>query len=288
MTALPIVLIAKLLLIASALLLVGALLPTRQLMSRLPPNSTRGRWYLMLAFVVFFLLGYLVYAWAFWDAHARPIDLLVPVIFLFGAGFVWLNAALSLQTVIALMRLNLLEQENIADPLTGVYNRRHLERRLKEEVASARRHGLPLSVLMLDIDHFKQINDRHGHQAGDQVLVLFAGLIKGQLREPDVVVRYGGEEFLVIAPQTAHADAICLAQRLRTHIESNAFTLPEARASGSALEIRLTCSIGVASLGEDLTQPEAIVQRADENLYRAKQAGRNRVGVDPSAGAQPG
>ena len=164
--------------LAGALVLVAAIPPTRRLIARLPKGRVRGRWYVMLAFVLLFLLGYLGYALAFWNRHERPIDLLVPVIFLLGACFVALNAVLSLQTVEALLRLSLLEKENIADPLTGVYNRRYLDRRLNEEVSRARRHGLPLTVLMLDIDHFKRINDDHGHQAGDQVLAQFADLTK--------------------------------------------------------------------------------------------------------------
>ena len=244
--------LANALVLAGALVLVAAMLPTRRLISRLPRGPVRGRWYVMLAFVVLFLLGYLGYAAAFWSRHAQTIDLLVPVIFLSGACFVALNAVLSLQTVEALLRLSLLEKENIADPLTGVYNRRYLDRRLNEEVSRARRHGLPLAVLMLDIDHFKRINDDHGHQAGDEVLAQFAALIKQQLREPDVAARYGGEEFLVIAPQTARHDALKLAERLRARIESNTFMLSVPGGPGDGVKLKLTCSIGVASLSDEI------------------------------------
>ena len=273
--------------LAGALVLVAAMPPTRRLIARLPKGRVRGRWYVMLAFVLLFLLGYLGYALAFWNRHERPIDLLVPVIFLLGACFVALNAVLSLQTVEALLRLSLLEKENIADPLTGVYNRRYLDRRLNEEVSRARRHGLPLTVLMLDIDHFKRINDDHGHQAGDQVLAQFADLTKRQLREPDLVARYGGEEFLVIAPQTTRHDALNLAERLRARIESNTFTVTDMAAQGERLEIRVTCSIGVAGLSDEIVRADMLVHCADKNMYHAKHAGRNRVNADEPAGALP-
>jgi len=227
----------------------------------------------MLALVVIFVAGYLGYAWAFWNSQTRLLDLIVPGVFFLGACFVWLTARLSLQTAVALMRISLLEQENIADPLTGVFNRRYLDRRLSEEVARARRHGLPLSILLIDIDLFKRINDGHGHQVGDQVLVSFAELVNRMLREPDILARYGGEEFMVIAPQTPHQGAVVLAERLRKRLESNSFSL-------GTLEIRLTCSIGVASMGGELDCAEKLVNAADENLYRAKREGRNRVNAD--------
>ena len=275
---------ANVLVIAGALVLVSAMVPTRRLIARLPNGSLRGHWYVILAFVWTFLVGYLGYAWISWNSHEQPVDLLVPIVFFLGACFVWLNSVLSLRTAVAMLRLSLLEQETIVDPLTGVFNRRYLDRRLNEEVARARRHGLPLSVLMLDIDHFKEINDCHGHQAGDQVLTLFAGQVQRHLREPDIVARYGGDEFLVIAPQTSRKNAIDLAERLRTGLESHRFSLHDTHTRKGILEIRVICSIGVASLSNKVTRAERLVRCADENMYRAKNDGRNRVNADePSA-----
>jgi diguanylate cyclase (GGDEF)-like protein len=233
----------------------------------------------MLVLVCVFILGYLGYAWLSRSSHTRPLDLIVPGVFFLGACFVWLTSHLSLQTAVTVMQISLLEQENISDPLTLVFNRRYLDRRLSEECARARRFGLPLSVLLLDIDHFKRINDNFGHQAGDQVLAAFAGLVKQLLREPDVVTRYGGEEFMVIATQTARPGAIDLAERLRTSIESNRFSLNNVINETS--KISLTCSIGVASLGDEIDQATKLIHSADENLYRAKHQGRNRVCADP-------
>ena len=139
-------------------------------------------------------------------------------------------------------------------------------------------------MLLLDIDHFKQINDSFGHQAGDQVLASFAGLVKDQLRAPDILTRFGGEEFVVIAPQTPHPGAVDLAERLRIAIQSNRFTLGHPASPTS--EISLTCSIGVASLTEALDQASGLLWAADKNLYRAKHEGRNRVSADPCPGEQ--
>ena len=180
------------------------------------------------------------------------------------------------------MRISLLERDSMTDPLTGVFNRRYMDLRLSEEIAKARRYRLPLCVLLLDIDHFKQINDRHGHQTGDQVLVALGKMVAPVLRETDVVTRYGGEEFLIIAPHTPLSGAIDVAERVRKRIESGDFGLPGE--PGEMAGTSVTASIGVASFGEDMDDGEKLVRAADENLYRAKQTGRNRViGGTPGA-----
>jgi diguanylate cyclase (GGDEF)-like protein len=185
------------------------------------------------------------------------------------------------------MRINLLEQEAVTDPLTGVFNRRYLDRRLHEEVARARRYSLSLSALLLDIDLFKQINDRHGHQAGDRVLLELGKMALEFLRETDVLARYGGEEFLILAPNTALDDARLVAERLRKRIEMHDFDLRSDAKGSEAL--RVTASIGVARLGDGIDTAEKLIRAADENLYRAKHEGRNRVvaGMTGSQEAAP-
>ena len=261
-----------------ALILVASLFTTRRLIVSLGQSPVRRKWHAMLVLVVIFIVCYLAYAWAFWNRQAETLDLLVPAVFFLGACFVWLTAILSLQTAVTVLRISLLEQENIADPLTGVFNRRYLDRRLHEEVTRAARHGLPLSVLLLDIDHFKRINDQYGHQAGDQALVHFSALIKKQLREQDVLARYGGEEFMVIASHTARPGAVNLADKLRDCVQANPFDWVDS-ASGR-IQIQMTCSIGVASLDVGLAEAQTLIRRSDENLYRAKGAGRNCVIAD--------
>lgn len=257
------------------LILIGSLFPVWRLIGKLPIGTVRNRWYLMAAMIALFIPSYLVYASLSWQSHTTLIDLIVPIVFFFGACFVLLTTSLSLQTAMDVMRISLLERDAVTDPLTGVYNRRHLDRRLSEEVSIALRYGLPLSVLLLDIDFFKKINDRHGHQAGDEVLVAMVKLVSKELREVDVLARYGGEEFLIIAPHTNLLDATNVAERVRKCVEAHTFSLPNGL--GGVSEIKVTVSIGVASSADGAADEERLVQVADKNLIQAKQDGRNRV-----------
>ena len=180
-----------------------------------------------------------------------------------------------LSTVATVCLENALNKERLlvhgrTDPLTGLYNRRYMECRLAEEVARSHRHNQPLSCLFMDMDHFKQVNDRHGHAAGDAVLRAVAGRITHLLRASDVAVRYGGEEFAVLLPQTGVAAARALAERLRMDL---AALEPEAPGGGP---LHVTVSVGVAELRPD-EGGDAMLQAADEALYRAKHGGRNRV-----------
>ncbi|HEV3192946.1 MAG TPA: GGDEF domain-containing protein [Polyangiaceae bacterium] len=158
------------------------------------------------------------------------------------------------------------------DALTRTYNRRYMNERLAEEIAYARRHSTRLSLMMLDLDHFKRVNDQHGHGVGDMVLRIAAAQLQRIIRKEDVLARYGGEEFLVLLRGIEHANAGILAERLRRSVESLSIPCE----SGP---LRVTVSVGVASLHEcDGNAPlEAVVQLADERLYRAKSEGRNRV-----------
>lgn len=157
------------------------------------------------------------------------------------------------------------------DPLTGACNRRQFESTLAAEIAHAKRNGLPLSILMVDIDHFKQVNDVHGHAGGDEVLKAVATVMTGQLRAGDVLARYGGEEFVILSRTTSLEQATLLAERLRHSVE----LLPVPVGPGI---LRVTLSIGVAELSEvGNAKGDELVMLADGRLYRAKHAGRNRV-----------
>jgi len=164
----------------------------------------------------------------------------------------------------------------LTDVLTGWHNRRYLERRLPEELARAARYRHPVSCLILDVDHFKRINDVFGHPAGDQVLRDVARRVKGNLRAADLAVRYGGEEFVVVLPETALADAGKLAERVRDAVSARPYP-----AQGANLVV--TVSIGVAQAPVRAGAPEALgaslIREADRALYRAKAAGRDRVVV---------
>jgi diguanylate cyclase (GGDEF)-like protein len=155
------------------------------------------------------------------------------------------------------------------DPLTGCCNRRGMEEALVREIARARRNRTPLSFALLDIDHFKRINDRHGHDTGDRALVHLATLLQSALRETDLVCRMGGEEFVLVLPGAALPDAHCVVERLRKATERAPLVLPD-------LTVDLRFSAGVAEWTTGETQ-EDLIQRADRALYTAKHAGRNQV-----------
>jgi diguanylate cyclase (GGDEF)-like protein len=163
---------------------------------------------------------------------------------------------------------------SLTDALTGAYNRRYLMEQLPREVERARRYDQPVSVLMCDIDYFKRVNDRHGHAAGDDVLVAFAQLLGGAVRRDiDCVARYGGEEFVILLPQTDLAGALAVGEKLRTAIAAR-----EIRTGDATLQV--TASFGVATLQPQW--PEApvaglLIEQADAFLYQSKERGRNRV-----------
>ena len=157
------------------------------------------------------------------------------------------------------------------DALTGIYNKRYFLDQLKGDFAHARRHGTPLSLISFDIDHFKQINDVHGHPAGDSILRELAGVVGRALRAEDWFARVGGEEFAIIERAADEQQVRAMAERIRRIVEAYRFTW-EGRA------VPVTISLGVATLwGENFRSVDALVRAADEFLYRAKQAGRNRV-----------
>jgi diguanylate cyclase (GGDEF)-like protein len=158
------------------------------------------------------------------------------------------------------------------DALTGAYNRKYLDERIDSELAFALRHGTELSVVMFDVDHFKSVNDTHGHLAGDAILKTCAQVVARQLRQEDLLARYGGEEFVVLARGIPLASAIVLGDRLRAAIAMS-------RTNVDGVELTVTVSVGAASLyccggRKDRT---ALIGIADERLYRAKEGGRNRV-----------
>ncbi len=176
-------------------------------------------------------------------------------------------------------------RSGFTDVLTGWNNRRYLQVRLHEELARARREGQHVVCLMLDVDHFKAVNDTHGHAAGDAVLQELANRIESQVRKSDVAARYGGEEFIVVLPNTDIEAGRLLAERVRAAVSAEPIRLPD----GVLLEV--TASLGIAGINpgdagaDDIdlkTVAEALIARADVALYRAKAAGRNRVAVDES------
>lgn len=164
-----------------------------------------------------------------------------------------------------------LEAEARTDTLTGLNNRRVFDRRLEDEHRRAKRYGKPYALLMLDIDHFKRVNDDYGHPAGDAVMAALGRILTVQVREVDTVARYGGEEFAAIFPEISGSIARDIGERIRKAIAGTPFTLPDGR------QIGVTVSIGVSCYPNCATDAQALVDTADQAMYVAKQSGRNRV-----------
>ena len=189
-------------------------------------------------------------------------------------------ASYSIENVVNRSRLL---RSGFTDALTGWHNRRYLQVRIGEELARAQRDAANLVCLMLDVDHFKRVNDTWGHSAGDAVLRELAQRIESQVRASDIAARYGGEEFVVILPNTDTSDGMRLAERIRLAISATPITLPDGR------DTTITASIGIAGIcpgknADDLkTMGDSLIARADVALYNAKSAGRDRVVVEADA-----
>ena len=267
-------------LIEYALLLLGAgalvasLIPASRVIRLLPAGKVRRFWCLLFALILCSIVGYLGYGVTHWSRSQD--DFLVSTIFLIGGCFILIVNALSLHTALDVRRVAVLEHETITDHLMGIYNRRYLDRRLEEEAARAQRYGSALSVLMIDIDQFKRINDTYGHQAGDVVLANLAALIRQTVRKSDLVARYGGEEVVVLAPDTAVSNAARLGENIRQKVESIILVPPELCRGQTA---HITISVGVADFLQGVDSGHALLERADQAMYQAKHAGRNRVAV---------
>jgi diguanylate cyclase (GGDEF)-like protein len=171
------------------------------------------------------------------------------------------------------------------DGLTGLVNRRTLDQRLADTFAVSRRYGRPLACLMVDVDHFKRVNDTYGHQAGDAVLREVASRMKAQCRGTDTAARYGGEEFSVLLPETDAERAKAVAERIRAAVAAapvpvwiSGTAIDDGR-TGQIVPVPVRVSVGVASLAEQIDTPDALLALADKALYEAKQAGRDQVVV---------
>lgn len=217
---------------------------------------------------------------AFTEAERRLIDELFGVVRMAGeseARYEELE-----QRMLSLQRENLdlvvknrtLSEVSTRDALTGLYNRWFVIEKIESEMNRSLRHGSPMSVLMLDVDHFKRVNDTWGHGAGDQVLQGIGKLLRDSCRVYDVPGRYGGEEFCVVLPETKPGNTTVVAERIRSRLEATALPC-------GATSIAVTASIGIAGLdvseGSELLSPSALIDRADRALYSAKNRGRNRV-----------
>lgn len=258
--------------VCAALLLLTSLLPVRRLLLQLPKGDSRRGWHWLSLLMVLMIGSYMTYALGHQAPWLLAEDLIVPSLLLAGSWFIFLASQLSASGIATATRLARLEHECITDGLTGIYNRRHFDQQLEIEQQRSRRHGAPVSLMLIDIDHFKQFNDRYGHQIGDLILIRVCQLIRSLSRSDDIVARYGGEEIAVIAPVAALTAAHKQADRLRRLIAKTQFEC------GKDQPLSVTVSIGVTQAHAlDAGDSKAMVRRADKALYLAKEGGRNRV-----------
>jgi diguanylate cyclase (GGDEF)-like protein len=187
------------------------------------------------------------------------------------------HAAALMNRARSLERAELLERLSVTDPLTELFNRRFLEKRIEEELNRGKRHGLHFTILMIDLDYFKIYNDHNGHVAGDKVLKKAARVVSTSVREMDVATRYGGEEFCIVLPDTSKKESLFVADRIKRGIEKETFAGEETLPLG-----RLTASIGIATFPEDGDTAHTLITAADSALYRAKAKGRNCIVFTPT------
>jgi diguanylate cyclase (GGDEF)-like protein len=195
----------------------------------------------------------------------------------FGACLVLAVSALTLTCVQAVHRLTALENEAVTDSLMGIPNYRYFTDRLNEEVARSNRSQVPLALIIVDVDHFKKINDEYGFRVADLVLIALAKLVLGVARDSDITARYGRDQIAVIAPNTTAADAARFAERIRQKVDTASLLPAEVSVAGDAAGV--TVNIGVSSLGPHIRVPQALITEANAALLNAKHGRRNHIAV---------
>jgi diguanylate cyclase (GGDEF)-like protein len=179
-------------------------------------------------------------------------------------------AAISIENAKAVEKI---QELTITDDCTGLFNARHLHKTLETEVYRSARFGYQFSVIFIDLDHFKQVNDTHGHLVGSRLLAEVGYLIKAQLRLIDFAFRYGGDEFVVLLPQTTKDQAVVVATRLRESLRAGTFC------SDMGLKLTLRASMGLATFPNDAQTPQEIIRQADEMMYMVKNSTRDNIGI---------
>lgn len=274
----PVMIIFELaLLVIGALFLVRSLTPIKRLILELPDGNLKKRWKVLSVLILFFIICYFVFGYNLWLTREElsVLSIVISVMLLLEGIFAYVVGQLALQTTNDVKDIAILQHESITDALIGLKNRRYFDQRICEEVALSKRYKLPLTLILLDVDYFKKINDTYGHTVGDEVLTNLSKLVLEVVRDSDIVARYGGEEIAIITPNTSKAEAELLAERLRGKVEKTTVAMV-----GATQEIvQVTVSLGICSLSPVITDKEALLEESDQALYLAKKYGRNKVVV---------
>ncbi len=270
--------------VIGATVLTGSLLISQKTKPFLPQGEKRIKktWFVMEALTCFFIVGYLSYiAFLLYESYYLPYltlaHLIISLVFFFGSIFVLLTINLAEIIIKDFRQVSKLKTEIGVDPLTGILNRKHFFKLLRKKIDKIQSKRCFLSIAIIDLDNFKEINDRYGHLVGDKVLLHVCETIRQNLREQDLLGRYGGDEILVaLLGNTKPNEAKKIIERIRSEVENRKLLLEE---NGNELEIRVTISAGLSSELCPLENGclEVLVKKADENLYKAKASGKNKV-----------
>lgn len=263
------------LVLTGALIHLISLFFVKKIVSSIPVKVKEWK-FLGLCILVFFF-GYLVFAVTLWTGHDFISgDVITSFIFFLGACFVLLVTYIGRDSIRAMQELVELQKDVVTDPLMGIYNRRFIDRQIEHEFNLSCRHSIPFSIALLDVDHFKSINDTYGHHTGDLVLKRIAEILSNSLRKSDFVGRFGGEEILIILPGTNREGALNLAEKLREKIASKPIINTGEHCFGQ--DLYCTVSIGVATFDcKRHKHFKDLINDADVAMYEAKCSGRNKV-----------
>ena len=268
--------ISIILIFVGSLCLIYAMYLSYKLILELPNDSFKKGWQILTYSIAFFIVSFWLAVYLISQQINDIFILLISFVMFAVSIYIYYVCYLSSRTLISLKRIDVLEREIVKDELMGIYNRRYFMSRLKEEFERYKRYQLPFSLLLIDIDHFKKVNDTYGHVVGDKFLVRLARLISKNLRPSDIFARYGGEEMALLLPNTWQTDAKSVADKLRVIIEEKNIDIDISN-EVETLYLNCTVSIGVSTSSKDLVKGNDIVKQADEALYLAKEEGRNMV-----------
>ena len=268
--------ISILFILAGSLCLILAIYLSYKLIAELPNDSFKKGWQILTYSIVFFIFSYWFVVFLISQQKQEIVILFTSFVIFAASIYIYYVCNLSSRTLVSLKRIDVLEREIVKDELMGIYNRRYFMSRLKEEFERYKRYQLPFSLLLIDIDHFKKVNDTYGHVVGDKCLIKLARLISKNLRPTDIFARYGGEEMAILLPNTWQTDAKNVADKIRVIVEEKNLDIDISN-EVETLFLNCTISIGVSTTSKDLTKGNDIVKLADEALYLAKAKGRNVV-----------
>jgi len=268
--------ISILLILAGSLCLIFAIYLSYKLIAELPNDSFKKGWQILTYSIGFFIFSCWFVVFLLSQQKQDVVILFTSFVIFAASIYIYYVCYLSSRTLVSLKRIDVLEKEIVKDELMGIYNRRYIMSRLKEEFERYKRYQLPFSLLLIDIDHFKKVNDPYGHVVGDKFLIKLARLISKNLRPSDIFARYGGEEMAILLPNTWQTEAKIVAEKIRVIVEEKNIDIDISN-EVETLFLNCTISIGVSTSSKDLKKGNDIVQQADEALYLAKEEGRNLV-----------